>query len=70
MCRVIDNGQGIQAEKLDKIFNPKESTKKHGTGMGLFLTFQSLSDNGCSIELTKSDETGSTFTIRFPSQRS
>jgi len=65
-CRVIDNGKGIESEMHDKIFDPKQSTNKNRTGCGLFLTFHSLSDNGSTIELTKSDETGSVFSIRFP----
>lgn len=66
LCRVIDNGTGITPEIRSRIFEPKDSTKKYGTGMGLYLTSHSLSENRSSIELTKSDETGSIFTIRFP----
>lgn len=66
LCRVIDNGGGITPEIRKKIFEPKDRTKKYGTGMGLYLTSHSLSENRSSIELTKSDENGSTFTIRFP----
>lgn len=69
LCRVIDNGGGITPEIRKKIFEPKDRTKKYGTGMGLYLTSHSLSENGSSIELTKSDESGSTFTIRFPSAK-
>lgn len=66
ICRVIDNGVGINSDLRSKIFEPKNSTKPHGTGMGLFLTAHSLSENASTITLTKSDETGSTFTLRFP----
>jgi Histidine kinase-, DNA gyrase B-, and HSP90-like ATPase len=69
LCRIIDNGGGITPEIRKKIFEPKDRTKKYGTGMGLYLTSHSLSENGSSIELTKSDETGSTFTIRFPAAK-
>jgi signal transduction histidine kinase len=66
ICHVIDNGVGINSDQRSKLFEPKDSTKPHGTGMGLFLTAHSLSENASSITLTKSDETGSTFTLRFP----
>jgi signal transduction histidine kinase len=66
ICRVIDDGTGIHSEVRSKIFEPKSKTKRYGTGLGLFLTAHSLSDNASSISLTKSDETGTIFTIRFP----
>lgn len=65
-CRVIDNGTGINSEIKSKLFEPKDQTKRYGTGLGLFLTAHSLTDNASSISLTKSDETGTIFTIRFP----
>lgn len=66
LCSVIDNGKGVLPEQRKSIFDPKESTKKYGGGIGLYLTKHSLSENGSSIVLSKSDETGSVFTIRFP----
>ena len=69
LCHVMDNGKGITPETQKNIFEPKAKRKEYGTGMGLYLTSHSLSENESSIELTKSDETGSTFTIRFPSAR-
>ena len=69
LCRVKDNGGGITPEVRKKIFEPKDRTKKYGTGMGLYLTSHSLSENRSTIELTKSDENGSTFTIHFPAAK-
>ncbi len=67
LCRVKDDGRGITPETQNRIFEPKTRTKEYGTGMGLYLTSHSLSENRSSIELTKSDENGSIFTIYFPS---
>ncbi len=67
LCQVGDDGPGIPPEVRDRIFDPKTKTKKYGTGFGLWLTSHSLSENRSSIELTRSDESGSVFTIRFPS---
>jgi len=66
LCRVIDNGRGIPDEIRHRLFEPRITTKATGTGLGLYLTHHSLNENRSSIELTKSDETGSVFTIRFP----
>lgn len=66
ICRVEDTGHGITSDTRNIIFEPKPVTKTYGTGMGLYLTRHSLSENGSSIELTKSDESGSVFTISFP----
>lgn len=66
ICTVEDTGRGISTETRNMIFEPKRVTKTHGTGMGLYLTKHSLSENGSSIELTESNEKGSIFTIRFP----
>ena len=66
VCRVTDNGRGITGETQKRIFEPKARTKEYGTGMGLYLTSHSLSEHESSIELTRSDENGSEFTIRFP----
>lgn len=67
LCSVSDNGRGISPETQKRIFDPKTRTKEYGTGMGLFLTSHSLSESESSIELTESNQNGTTFTISFPS---
>jgi signal transduction histidine kinase len=66
ICRVSDNGRGMSQVARGIIFEPKRSTKRFGTGMGLYLTSHSLSENRSKIELISSDENGSTFLISFP----
>lgn len=67
LCWVSDNGRGISLETQKGIFDPKIRTKEYGTGMGLYLTNHSLSEYESSIQLTESNENGTTFTIKFPS---
>jgi signal transduction histidine kinase len=67
LCRVIDNGTGISPEMADKIFTPRVSSKKNGSGLGLYLTQHSLLENRASVELTSTGQTGTVFTVRFPS---
>jgi signal transduction histidine kinase len=68
-CRVIDNGSGIPPEIKNRLFQIGVTGKKTGNGLGLYLTRHALSENRSSIELTRSDENGSVFTIRFPKSR-
>jgi signal transduction histidine kinase len=66
LCRVIDNGNGIAPDIVDKIFMPRVSSKKYGSGLGLYLTQRSLVENRASIDLTSTGSNGTVFTIRFP----
>lgn len=68
-CRVIDNGGGVPPEIKKRLFELGITSKKTGSGLGLYLTRHALSENRSSVELTKTDENGSVFTIRFPMAR-
>lgn len=66
LCRVIDQGKGVPIELREKIFELGYTNKESGSGWGLYLTSRSLLENRSHVELTRSDERGSVFTIRFP----
>jgi signal transduction histidine kinase len=63
--RVEDDGPGIPAEHLPKIFEPFFSTKDGGTGLGLALTQQIIVEHGGRIQVEAS-ERGTTFAIELP----
>ncbi|MCS7244652.1 MAG: ATP-binding protein [candidate division WOR-3 bacterium] len=63
--KVIDNGCGIPREKLKEIFYPFYTTKKSGTGLGLFVVHKLVKDNGGMIEVESEVGQGTTFTIYF-----
>jgi len=65
VVRVTDNGTGIEAEALGRIFLPFFSTKKDGTGIGLSLSRQIMRLH--RGELIAESEPGgpTTFTLRF-----
>jgi signal transduction histidine kinase len=63
--RVEDNGPGIAAEHLPKIFEPFFSTKDGGTGLGLALTQQIIVEHGGRIQVEAS-ERGTAFAIELP----
>lgn len=63
--QVIDNGQGILKEVLDKIFIPFFTTKPKGSGIGLSLSKQIMRLHGGSITAISEIEKGTTFTLTF-----
>jgi signal transduction histidine kinase len=61
-----DHGSGIIPENLTKIFDPYFTTKKRGTGLGLFSSYSIIKKHGGSIEVSSDIGTGTTFTIMLP----
>ena len=64
--RVTDNGKGMSEEQLKKMFVPFFTTKKEGTGLGLALVQQIVSEHSGHVECESVASKGSTFTIFLP----
>ena len=62
---ICDNGNGIPKELIDKIFLPFYSTKKRGSGIGLFLVKRIIDDHEGTIAL-ESQEGVTTAQIILP----
>jgi len=62
---VTDNGKGIAEKELKEIFIPFFSTKKEGSGIGLSLSKQIISQHGGSIKVTSIPEKGTSFYIQL-----
>ena len=65
---IEDTGCGIPKEHLDKIFNPFFSTKRSGTGLGLYTVDKILRAHGASISVRSEVGVGTCFTIELPSR--
>ena len=52
---IIDNGKGIPKESIEKILLPFYSTKKRGSGIGLFLVKRIIDDHEGTIALESSE---------------
>ncbi len=65
---LTDNGHGIAAEDLSKIFIPFFTTKATGTGLGLALVHRIISEHGGAIAVA-SDAQGTTFTLTLPANQ-
>lgn len=63
---VEDNGSGIPAEHLEKIFDPFYTTKKNGTGLGLATVLAIVRKHGGQIGVDSTVGKGTTFTLFFP----
>lgn len=62
---VKDNGAGIDAEALEKIFIPFFSTKKTGSGIGLSLSKQIMRQHEGNITVKSTLGEGTEFLLRF-----
>ena len=61
--RIIDNGDGILPDVIDKVFIPFFSTKPTGSGIGLSICRQIVQLHGGTISVTSDVGKGSVFTI-------
>jgi signal transduction histidine kinase len=65
LVQVKDNGPGIREENLDQIFIPFFSTKEGGSGIGLSLSRQIMSQHKGTISVHSDPEQKTVFTLRF-----
>ena len=65
---VKDNGQGIEPEAIQKIFDPFYTTKEpgKGTGLGLSICYGIMHGLGGNIEVNSTPGQGSTFILSIP----
>ena len=69
---VSDNGKGISAADLGKIFEPfytKKVMGRSGTGLGLAVVWGTVKDHDGYIDAQSEEGKGSTFAIYFPVTR-
>jgi len=69
---VSDTGTGIEAENLDKIFEPfytRKSMGRSGTGLGLSIVWGTVKDHNGHIDVQSNVGEGTTFTLYFPVTR-
>jgi len=63
---IADNGPGIPAENLAKVFEPLFSTKSFGTGLGLPMVKQVIEQHRGSVDIASTPGKGTKVTIRLP----
>jgi two-component system, NtrC family, sensor histidine kinase HydH len=68
--RIEDNGSGIPAEILAKLFEPFATSKERGTGLGLAVSRRIVQEHGGVIEATNRPEGGAVLDVALPCLKS
>jgi signal transduction histidine kinase len=63
---IADTGPGIPPESREKIFQLYYTTKPHGSGIGLAMTFRAVQLHGGTIEIASEVGRGTTFRLILP----
>ena len=63
---VKDDGIGIPADQLERIWEPYVTAKTGGTGLGLAIVKQTVRAHGGRVEAVSSDGTGTEIRLHFP----
>jgi two-component system, NtrC family, sensor histidine kinase HydH len=63
---VSDTGVGMDAEALERVFEPYFSTKTTGTGLGLPIARRNVELSGGTIEVLSEKGRGTTVIVRLP----
>jgi signal transduction histidine kinase len=66
---VTDEGVGIPADEIDKIFQPFRGSFGKGSGLGLAIVYRIVSDYNAKIDVQSQPGRGTTFRVNFPPAR-
>lgn len=61
-----DTGMGIPNDCIDRIREPLFTTKPHGMGLGLSISYSIIENNGGHINVESSEGSGTVFRISLP----
>ena len=65
-CEVEDHGAGLPMHVRTRLFQPCQSAKAGGNGIGLAISKQLAAHLGAELTLLKTDASGTTFTLILP----
>ncbi|HIN80293.1 MAG TPA: ATP-binding protein, partial [Planctomycetes bacterium] len=64
--RFIDDGPGIAAEHLDRVFVPYFTRREGGTGLGLSIVKRIAERNGGKVDIDSVEGEGTVVRFQFP----
>ncbi len=67
--RITDNGIGMTAEQMKRIFNPFYTQFESGTGLGLSIVQKIMDQHHARITVKSAKNEGTTFTLVFPQEQ-
>jgi len=67
--RLRDNGCGIPADKLERVFNPFFTTKEKGTGLGMAISRKIVEAHEGQIAVASEPGHGTEFRVSLPMPR-
>jgi signal transduction histidine kinase len=65
---IRDNGVGMSAEQQSRLFQPYFTTKKQGTGLGLFISAKMIRAHGGDLSFESTLNQGTIFRITIPTR--
>ncbi|MBN1535057.1 MAG: PAS domain S-box protein [Spirochaetes bacterium] len=65
-CSIRDQGAGIPAKYLKKVFDPYYTTKQKGSGLGLAVSYSIIQRHGGIVTAESSEGVGSVFSFYLP----
>jgi len=66
LVEVLDDGPGVAADVIDKIFNPFFTTKVTGTGLGLAIVRKIVDAHDGRIDVSSAANIGTRFRVTLP----
>ncbi|MBL9157434.1 MAG: PAS domain-containing protein [Verrucomicrobiales bacterium] len=63
---IADNGPGIPADQVSRVFEPYYTTKKTGSGLGLLIVHRIVHDHGGEVEFKSREGIGTEVTVYLP----
>jgi signal transduction histidine kinase len=66
---IEDNGRGVSPDIAQRLFEPFETSKLRGMGLGLSLSREMIKAHGGSLEWDATAAVGSRFVLRLPCRR-
>jgi PAS domain S-box-containing protein len=67
--QIEDNGHGINAENLSRLFEPYFTSKRNGIGLGLASTLNIIQSHNGAVDVNSQINHGTVFTVSLPLQQ-